>query len=485
MTSAEKTLQLLNRLRRYRPRTREQLRAYVKAFVGIKIPAKRMCANHNSPLDYLAFSFLGAKKVEYSPWRNCVVWANRGGGKTQLGAIASLLEGIFLPCCQVRILGGSEDQSQRMYQYLRAALERDFSHEVLGAITSKGCRFVNGSAVQVLAQSDRSVRGHHVQRLRCDEVELFEPDIWQAAQFITQSRDGIPAQLEALSTMHRPLGLMHDIIGSADQNSMRLFRWCLWEVIEACRDRVCSRCPLWQDCRGRAKLADGYYLIDDAIDQKRRSSEYAWKSEMLCQEPAREDLVFAEFDPARHVRNVSYNADLPLYRSIDFGFSNPLACLFIQVDSDDCVYVVDEHLKSRTTLAEHARLIKQRYPYPVEATYCDPAGRQKHEITGTAATQELAALGIPTRSRASRILDGLELIRSFLAPAVGPARLIVSAKCEQLIRALQSLRFARLPNSRLSELPEKDGINDHVIDALRYFFVNRFPRRFALNEKRY
>ena len=158
---------------------------------------------------------------------------------------------------------------------------------------------------------------------------------------------------------------------------------------------------------------------------------------------------------------------------------------FIQVDRDVCVRVIDEYWKSRTTLAEHARLIKERYPYAVEATYCDPAGRSRHEITGTAATQELKACGIPTQSRASRIAEGVELVRSFLAPARGGTRLLIAPKCEHLIRAFGSLRYERLSDGRLSELPEKDGTHDHVIDALRYFFVNRFGAKYLLREKRY
>ena len=59
-----------------------------------------------------------------------------------------------------------------------------------GRVTAKGCRFGNGARVQVLAQSHRSVRGHHVQRLRCDEVELFDREVWQAAQFVTHSKGG-------------------------------------------------------------------------------------------------------------------------------------------------------------------------------------------------------------------------------------------------------------------------------------------------------
>ncbi len=419
------------------------------------------------------------------PNRDIIVWANRGGGKTQLGAIASLLECVFLSDCRVRILGGSEEQSQRMYEYLTEAIERGYSSFLNGRIAGKGCRFVNGADVQVLAQSDRSVRGQHVQRLRCDEVDLFDPEVWQAAQFVTQSRSGIAARLEAFSTMHRPYGLMQELIQSAPKNQMRLFRWCLWEVIEACVDRNCSQCVLWSDCLGRAKQAAGYYRIDDAIAQKRRSSEAAWQSEMLCRVPNRQDVVFTEFHPARHVREILYDANLPLFRTIDFGFSNPLACLFIQVDAEEKVYVLDEHLKSRTTLTEHARLIRQQYPYPVTMTYCDPAGRQQNEITGTSPVTELKALGIETQSRPSHILDGIELIRGFLAPALGRARLFISPKCEHLIRAFQGLHYQRQSSGRLAELPEKDGVHDHVIDALRYFFVNRFGKPYELRERKY
>jgi hypothetical protein len=278
---------------------------------------------------------------------------------------------------------------------------------------------------------------------------------------------------------------MQDLVQSANRNQMRVFRWCLWEVIEQCVDRNCSQCLLWSDCLGRAKQGEGYYRIDDAIAQKRRSSESSWRSEMLCLQPQQEDIVFAEFHPRIHVREISYDANLPLYRTIDFGFSNPLACLFVQVDAAENVYVLDEHIKGRTTLGEHARLIRQRYPHPVAMTYCDPAGRQANEITGTSPVMELKALGIPTRSRSSRIRDGIELIRCFLAPALGKTKLYISPKCEQLIRAFRRLRYPRLGNGALSELPAKDGVHDHVVDALRYFFVNRFGKSYRLRERKY
>ena len=499
--SKEEAWAVLAALRQVRPMTRAQLAAYVEAYLGLRVPSKQVCAGHDAPLDYLAYAVLGEEALGSATAKgpdqgqmsqrggpgggDCVVWANRGGGKTQLGAAATLLEGVFLPGCQVRILGGSEEQAQRMYGYLRAALGRGYAGTLASQATKRGCEFANGAAAHVLTQSDRSVRGEHVQRLRCDEVELFDRDVWQAAQFVTQSRDGIGARVEAFSTMHRPYGLMSELVGTAAERGLRVFRWCLWEVIERCVGRTCSQCCLWEDCRGRAQRAQGYYRIEDAVAVKRRSSRSRWQAEMLCERPNREEVVFAEFDPAVHVREAAYRADRPLYRAIDFGYSNPMVCLFLQVSPEGAVWVIDEHIKSRATLSEQARLIRERTPGPVEATYCDPAGRQRNEITGTGAMTELAALGIPARCRASRVSEGVELIRDFLSPGDRRVRLFVGRHCEHLIRAFEGLSYKRLANGRLTETPEKDGVHDHLIDALRYFFVNQFGRRYELKEARY
>ena len=523
MTTALSPTELLARLQAMRPGSRTQLQAWVQTFLGLRIPTQRCCPGHVSPMDYLSWSVLSsefcvqgteraasnnAEHITHNPeFADAIVWACRGGGKTLLGAVASLLELLFLPQCQVRILGGSEVQSARMYEYLTGWIGGEFAHRLDGRLTSRGCRFDNNAGVQILAQSDKAVRGQHVQRLRCDEVELFEPEIWQAAQFTTHSLSHIRAKLEVFSTMHRPHGLMQQLVSTAPQTGMRLFTWCLWEVIEKCVDRECSQCPLWEDCRGRAKQADGYYKINDAIAQMRRSSRRAWEAEMLCQRPSAQGLVFPEFDPAVHVRPLTYNSQLPLYRAIDFGFTHPLACLFIQTDAHGNVFVIDEHIKSHTTLQRHAELIRQAYPQRVEETYVDPAGRQRREITGTSVITELAALGISCKFRRSRITDGLELIRCHLAPALGGSlggvmespRLFIGSRCEQLIRALSCLRYQTL-NGRIqettdnthvsggvpySELPEKDGVHDHPVDALRYFFVNHYGRPQQTREARY
>ncbi|UCD52367.1 MAG: hypothetical protein JSW27_06965, partial [Phycisphaerales bacterium] len=176
-------------LRRTRPRSREDLKHYVKVFLGIDVPDQTLCPDHSSPLDYLWHSFnadfsrpipYGRRmRRPYSPQSaDCIVWANRAGGKTELAAVATLLDGLFKPNCQIRILGGSGEQSSRMYEYLTTFVQKGFEGVLAGPVRKGGCCFANGAAVEVLTQSATSVRGQHVQKLRCDEVELFDEEVF-------------------------------------------------------------------------------------------------------------------------------------------------------------------------------------------------------------------------------------------------------------------------------------------------------------------
>ena len=442
--------------------------------MGIVVPDRKICGEHNSPMDYLWSSFSGDFGAERRANGDAVIWANRSGGKTELAAIATLLDCVFKPGCQVRILAGSGEQAGRMYEYLTGFLRDGFDELLAGPVLKDKCRFSNGSGVEVLTQSAASVRGQHIQKLRCDEVELFDEDVFSAAKFITQSKAGITAGMEMISTMHRPYGLMQRIVTSAKQSGTPVFKWCIWEVIERCRDRRCSQCPLSVDCQGKAKRANGYLKIDDCISAMRRASRAGWEAEMLCKRPSREHVVFGEFDPDVHVKAIDYDANLPLYRAIDFGFVNPFVCLWIQVDEDGVVRVVDEYVRSRATIDVHAEQIKGRTPggeQRVAATFCDPAGKSANDVTGTSTVRELRSLGIITRYRKSSILEGIELIRRAIRAGDGASRLVISARCQRLIEAMRCYHYPE-SGKAASELPLKDGLYDHPIDALRYFFVN-------------
>jgi hypothetical protein len=470
----ERAAQVYSELRQIRPLTRRDLKNYIKVFLGVDVPDRRICFEHQSPMDYLWYTFSELKRDPQPANHDSIVWANRAGGKTELAAVATLLDCIFKPNCQVRILGGSGEQASRMYEYLTGFLHHGYEQFLAGPVRKTKCCFINGSAVEVITQSATSVRGQHVQKLRCDELELFDEDVFAAAKFTTQSTAKITAGMELISTMHRPYGLMHEVVTSAPKFGTPVFKWCVWETIEKCVDRNCSQCSLLSDCRGRAKAADGYLKIDDCISQIRRASRAGWEAEMLCTRPSRQNVVFDEFNPAVHVGVVDYNPNLPLYRSLDFGFVNPFVCLWIQVDREGIVRVIDEYIRSRATVDVHAVEIKDRTPVAEEqvaATFCDPAGRGVNDVTGTSAVRELRALGIALRFKRSGILEGIELIRRAIRSGDGKSSLIISPRCPRLIEAMECYHYPESTHAP-GELPQKDGLYDHPIDALRYFFIN-------------
>jgi hypothetical protein len=220
------------------------------------MPLHSVCVAHGTPLDYLEYVFF-----EKGP-ADSLVWACRGGGKTLLGAVATLLDMLFKPGVEIRILGGSQAQSDRMYQHLVRMVETRFRDQMirggrLSRITQSGFGFANGSRVELLGQSETSVRGARVQKVRCDEVDLFDPKVWEAVQLTTRSKPG-PRQrttrgtIEAFSTMNGPSGVMNRLIR---ENRRKVFTWCIWYVIENCIYNCISvwvlRSTNWRKSTGR------------------------------------------------------------------------------------------------------------------------------------------------------------------------------------------------------------------------------------------
>ena len=475
----------------HRPENETHLKWFISQ-MGLTVPDRPVCPAHGSPWEYLV-------EAIYRP-RDQLVWANRGGGKSMMASLLTCLEAVFEPGGDTILLGGSLDQSERVGDYVRGLLEPLNVTDHKGS-TRRRIQLTNRSSILVLPQSETAVRGAHVKRIRCDEVELFTPGVWRAVQFCTTGGDRGPGTMDVLSTAHVSGGLMERLIDSAQgggqaadpspgrPTGFRLTKWCLWEVIEPCPpERRCRDCPLAEDCRGRARHGSGFFRIDDAIAIKARSSRAAWEAEMLCRGARREYLVLGEFNPDVHVGSVKFCPDWPTYRAIDFGYAEPLVCLWVQISPAGGVHVIDEYVRARRPLARHAAEILRRDPpgAKIAATYVDPAGRARESTSGAACTELLAAAGITCSWQASTIAEGLELVRAALAPAEGEPTLKIDRRCTSLIRAFQTYHYpAPAPRSnRLIDSPVKDG-PDHCIDALRYFFINRMRPKGQVRRRTY
>jgi len=355
-------------------------------------------------------------------------------------------------------------------------------------VLQRRMELVNGSVVELLAQSQTSVRGQRVQKLRCDEVELFEADVWDAAQFVTRSAwcgdVFVPGSIEAFSTMHRPYGLMHRLIErSGEPGGGRLVQWCAMDVLERCSlRRECEVCPLWPDCEGRAKgdrgvreagAYRGFLPIDDVIGQMGRVSRALFESEMLCRRPSTADAVYPSFDPERHVAAVEADPALVWVGGMDFGLRHPFVMLWAQLRPDERgarVEVIDAYVQEERVIGEHvAELTRRGWPRPAWVGV-DPAGRQRSSETGASTIDLLRRAGYRIRAAQVGLEQGIEVVRRRLSPADGgEPRLVIHPRCERLIEAMACYHFD--PDQPRSAIPVKDG-HDHAADALRYMLVN-------------
>src|SRR5688572_10780209 len=96
---------------------KDHLHEWVSLFLGLRVPRTPVCEGHCAPFDYI-------RRASFEPATDLVVWAPRGGGKTRLAAAATLLDLLHKPPASVRILGGSLEQSMKMWDYLLPDLDR-------------------------------------------------------------------------------------------------------------------------------------------------------------------------------------------------------------------------------------------------------------------------------------------------------------------------------------------------------------------------
>ena len=140
--------------------------------------------------------------------------------------------------------------------------------------------------------------------------------------------------------------------------------------------------------------------------------------------------------------------------------------------TDDRIVIFDEWIGNRATLQDLIDAIKRKdsahgfSEREVEWTSCDPAGHSPGE-SGVSPIERLKRAGIKVRARASKIEEGVDLVREMLREREGVPGLLVSPLAPKTI---DDFHGYRLREDGLG--PEKDNVHDHTMDALRYFVVN-------------
>ncbi len=213
-------------------------------------------------------------------------------------------------------------------------------------------------------------------------------------------------------------------------------------------------------------------------EAKKGMSDLRWAQEYEISFEASEGRVYPEFQQRTHVLIEPYrpHLDLPVYRSADFGFYHPVL-LYFQKTPDDRVIIFEEWIGQRATVQDLINAIHLKdaahgiSEKQIEWTACDPAGHSPGD-SGVSPIERLRGAGFKIRARASKIEEGMDLVREMLREREGAPGLMVSPLASKTI---DDFHGYRLRQDGLG--PEKDNIHDHTMDAVRYFAVNLMGAR--------
>ena len=235
------------------------------------------------------------------------------------------------------------------------------------------------------------------------------------------------------------------------------------------------------------------YFRDNIEDLKRELTKETFEQEYLAQFTSFAGKVYP-FDRNVHVGRFDYNPHWETYCSVDFGYRMP-SVVWLQVgkvDGDVEIHIIDEVIHDTNIKTEELAEKILSKDYAVQQVYCDPAGAGVQSTSGIGDVEIFKKKGIFPRFRKDKISrsipSGIDLVRSFVENAEGKARLYVSHKCKGIIEDFENYRYPdRKANQQLKDEPLKDGRHDHGMDAVRYFFTNRFPivKREAIEIQRY
>ena len=223
---------------------------------------------------------------------------------------------------------------------------------------------------------------------------------------------------------------------------------------------------------------------EDLIEARRTLSKSIYEQEYGAKFTSLSGRVYDDFDWDLNVGDYPFMPNVPVNIGVDFGYRMP-ACLFFQCykdkNSDWHVNIIDEIIhKKNLKVSEFANLVLNK-KYRIVRAFGDPAGYQVQSSVGMGEAelwhQQTALRIFALRDKTSRsIASGISHVRNFVCSVDGKRRLHIDKKCKGIIQDIETYRYHdEKEGHALKDVPLKDGLSDHGMDALRYFLVNMFP----------
>jgi hypothetical protein len=440
--------------------------------LGVQIPRKQICPDHNAPFDFVA-------DYIFNEFRNAVVLANRSGGKTIDFAILDTIMSYFLPA-EIATVGAIQAQAQRCYEYFQNFSDRfPFAHHKKEK-SMKRTTLDNGAKVEIVTGTVSGVNSPHPQLLFLDEIDLMLWFILQQAFSMPQSKNGIESKIVITSTRKFPSGVMQRAIDEAKHDEdTKLYQWCIWEVIEKLPTDPKKLKKILDEFKGqlpdRIEEADGYYSWDDAITKHRKLDPEVWDAEWLCRRPGLEGVIYGSvYSEEENMIDwtPTDNKQGYIYLFEDFGNveKHPNVVLFAFVPTTfDRVIIFDELYLVGYDTEEIWQAIESKL-----ATYGMSIAENVrgwipdyHGITEIADRRRRGAPMMEKHKEGARyeVNNGIKMVKNLLRTG----RIMFTRNCHQLHLEMMGYKRKKNLDGTYSTIPIKD--NDHGPDALRYGII--------------
>lgn len=208
--------------------------------------------------------------------------------------------------------------------------------------------------------------------------------------------------------------------------------------------------------------------LESMVKEYMEYGEDYFRQEIMAEYVKPAGVVYREWNEDRQFVDLSYDPNLPLHISFDWGINDPTAVIWLQPHGPE-TRVIDYYEASDSNI-EHFISVIDSKPYRRPDLFTgDPAGKARNLITGTSVIEQLANKRIHVRTK-----DGVRIpdqIRSTHAIMPG---LYVDTKCDRFRDCLINYRYPEIKSTakdQSNEVPIHDQYS-HAMRALEYWVVN-------------
>jgi len=222
---------------------------------------------------------------------------------------------------------------------------------------------------------------------------------------------------------------------------------------------------------------------EELIAVQSEISRDEYRQEYLAEFITRAGRVYEEFTGTNIIP--PWSPDIKSYDifiGMDFGYAHHTAIVFLAVEraTNNKIIQFDEIYINKMQMDDIMSFMRYKLHQHklsqsnIEVCFTDPAGNADELSSGLSPVDMLRNNGFKVINKGSTINAGIALVRSYIKNSLGQNRYFITENCQDTIRSFNGYQYSSNKEGLIKEEPLKDNLHDHLMDALRYFFVNKF-----------